>query len=256
MKSVPIWLIFVASVVLILLMLEIGYRLGCAPHRRSPKEKETPVGAFAGAMLGLVAFMLGFTFSLTADRYSARKQNVRNEVMAIETAFLRAKFLPEAQRHEARALFVAYVDHIAEPIRADASNTVDLRDTLTSNRWHDRLWAMVDSNLDSDLGGLYVQSLNKVFELRIERAMLEMAERVKVPIWVTLYLLTCLSVMSVSYQAGIAGSKRSKVGLLLTGCFALVMTLIADLDRVGGIMRVSHTPFVELHKALVQKSST
>jgi hypothetical protein len=256
MKSVPIWVIFVASVVLILLTLEVGYRLGRAAHARSRAEKESPVGAFAGAMLGLVAFMLGFTFSLTAERYSARKQNVRNEVMAIETAFLRAKFLPEANRHEARALLVEYVAHIAEPVRADATTTVELHETLANNRWHDRLWDMVDANLDSDFGSLYVESLNKVFELRAERAMLEMSERVKIPIWVALYLLTCLSVMSVSYQAGIAGSKRSKVGLLLTGCFALVMTLIADLDRVGGIMRVSHTPFEELHEALVAKSST
>jgi hypothetical protein len=248
---------FAATVVLILVMLEAGYRLGRAAHHRSPREKESPVGAFAGAMLGLVAFMLGFTFSLAAERYAARKQNVRNEVVAIETAYLRAKFLPEPNRREARALFVSYVKDITEPIRADASVTVDLREALSvNNRWHDRLWAMVDHDMDSDFGSLYVQSLNTVFELRAERAMLEMTERIKVPIWIALYLLTCLSVIAVSYQAGIAGSKRSKVGLLLTGCFALVMSLIADLDRVGGIMRVSHTPFEELYRSLEAKTST
>ena len=92
MDSVPVWVIFAATVLVVMLAIEAGYRLGDVAHRRSEEEKESPVSAFAGAVLGLVAFMLAFTFSIVSNRYDARKELVRNEANAIGTAYLRTTF--------------------------------------------------------------------------------------------------------------------------------------------------------------------
>ena len=70
----------------VVIAIEAGYRLGHAAHRRSEDEKESPVSAIPAAILGLLAFMLAFTFGIVSDRYDARKALVREEANAIRTA--------------------------------------------------------------------------------------------------------------------------------------------------------------------------
>jgi hypothetical protein len=223
---------------------------------RSPKEKESPVGTFATAMLGLLAFMLGFTFNLVAERYQTRRSDMRDEVNAVQTAYLRSDLLPQPDRAEAKELLAGYVEDIVEATRHTKTREHVLEDALAlDNRWHRRLWAIAMTNarrdLDSDIGALYVDSITRVFEMRAERAMLDNS-RVQPPIWFAVYGLTFLAVLGVAYQSGISGSKRSKVGIFLAMSFALVIALIADLDRVGGYITFSHKPFEELQRSIAK----
>jgi hypothetical protein len=96
----PLWVFFVGAAVSALLALEIGYRLGRWRHRRAVDEKPNPVGAMVASILGLLAFMLAFTFSLAASRFDARRQIVIEEANAIGTTYLRARLLPEPERSE------------------------------------------------------------------------------------------------------------------------------------------------------------
>ena len=57
MEQIPVWTFFTVSFVAVLVSIEAGYRLGHAIHRRSEDEKESPVGAIAGSILGLLAVM-------------------------------------------------------------------------------------------------------------------------------------------------------------------------------------------------------
>jgi hypothetical protein len=263
MAAIPIWLLFILITAAVIGMLELGYRIGRRTHRRFPKEeKESPVGAFAGAMLGLSAFMLGFTFNIAAERYQTRKERVRDQVNAIQTAYLRVDFLPEADRVESRQLIKDYVSEIVKsPYHKGVPSTEVLRQSLPFGNGPRRLWAIGAENgrkqADSNTVALYIESLNRLFSIQAERAMLE-APVVRLPIWGALCALTFLAVMGVAYQSGIAGSKRSKVGFLLAGSFALVMSLIADLDRVGGYIKVPTQAFEDLQRSLavMEKAGT
>jgi len=93
--------------------IEAGYRLGQAALRRADGERVPPVSSMAGAILGLLAFMLAFTFGMVASRYDARKALVRDEANAIRTAWLRSDFLTEPNRGAAAGLLRDYVDHTA-----------------------------------------------------------------------------------------------------------------------------------------------
>ena len=112
--AIPIWAVFAATIIVVMVAIEVGYRLGHAMHRRSEDEKESPVSAIAGAILGLAAFMLAFTFGIVSERYDARKALVRDEAIAIRTAWQRSDFLPETDRAEAAALLRQYVDAARE----------------------------------------------------------------------------------------------------------------------------------------------
>src|ERR1043166_2777816 len=95
LDALPLWGLFIVILLVVLLSVECGYRLGKYRRSRSEQEKEAPVGTMVGATLGLLAFILAFTFGLAAARFDARRQVLLDEANAIGTTYLRAGTLPE-----------------------------------------------------------------------------------------------------------------------------------------------------------------
>ena len=67
LDHVPLWVAYLATVASSVLSFEGGFRLGRYRHGRSAQEDKPPVGEMVGATLGLLAFMLAFTFGLSAS---------------------------------------------------------------------------------------------------------------------------------------------------------------------------------------------
>jgi hypothetical protein len=93
--ALPLWALFICILLVVLLSVEFGYRLGKYRRSRQEQEKEAPVGTMVGATLGLLAFILAFTFGLAAARFDARRQVLLDEANAIGTTYLRAGMVPE-----------------------------------------------------------------------------------------------------------------------------------------------------------------
>jgi len=248
--SIPIWAFFVGTILVVLASIYAGLRLGSSARRRSEDEKEAPISGVSGAVLGLTAFMLVFTFSIVAERYDARKALVREDANAIRTTYLRADFMPEPNRAETKALLGKYLDLRLQFVQA---NSIQSSDTLRveSDRIQRRLWDLAVSNaerdMNSDVAALYIESLNNVFEINASRAAIGLQARIPIAIWVVLLGLTILGMVSIGYHSGIAGSKWSKATLLLALSFAMVNTMIASLDRPG-VSRVTQQPLVDLQR--------
>src|ERR1041384_6715698 len=100
----PLWTILPLTVVLALLSVELGYRLARYRLQREQLEKESPLGGMVGSTLGLLAFMLAFTFGLAGSRFEDRRQVLLSEANAIGTTYLRAAMLPEPMRTETQTL--------------------------------------------------------------------------------------------------------------------------------------------------------
>ena len=60
----PPWVLFFVTVGLVLLSVEIGYRIGRTVRGKFEDERESPASSIAGVILGLQAFMLAFTFGI------------------------------------------------------------------------------------------------------------------------------------------------------------------------------------------------
>ncbi|MFO0956053.1 MAG: hypothetical protein U0800_01155 [Isosphaeraceae bacterium] len=106
-ELLPIWVICLLTVLLVFLSVEGGFRLGRYRRRHSDQEDRLPVGETVAAALGLLAFVLGFTFSLVAYWFDVRRRLVVDEASAIGTTFLRAGTLDEPHRSEVRDLLRA-----------------------------------------------------------------------------------------------------------------------------------------------------
>ena len=251
LDQVPLWGLFLATMLIVIGAIEFGYRLGQHRHRRSDQEKDAPVGAIVAATLGLLAFMLAFTFGLAASRFDARRMVVLEESNAIGTANLRAGLLPEPYRAAFHQLFEQYVDARLEALNPGAT----ARAISKSNDLHRALWSQASALAAQDnrsiLTGIFVESLNEVIDLHAKRVMLALRNRIPGLVWFVLYFIATVSMGALGYQEGLSGSRRSLAVLALALTFSSVRLLIADLDRPQeGLLRVSQRAMLDLRESL------
>lgn len=247
---VPLWGLFLAIMLVVMLSVECGYRAGKYRRSRSEDEKEAPVGAMVGATLGLLAFMLAFTFGMAASRFDTRKQVLLEEANAIGTTYLRAAMLPD-RRDEIRVLLRQYVD-----ARLDAVQSGKLVESIRrSENLQEQLWAhavaLGENNPTSIAVGLFVQSLNEVIDLHTKRVTAGLRNRIPGAIWLVLFAVAVVSLAAMGYHAGLSRTIRSPAELAVAFTFSAVIGLIADLDRPQeGALVVSQQALVDLRESM------
>jgi hypothetical protein len=250
----PLWGEFVFMVVLFLVSVEVGFSLGGIQRRKKSGEgKSSQIDTLLGATLGLLAFMLAFTFGMAESRFSARKALVLKEANAIGTTYLRTELLPEPDRTEILKLLREYVEVRVKGAqeRGEALEQALVR----SEELHDLLWshavAIGKKHPDVIVAGLFIQSLNEVIDLHSERVTIAVRNRIPGSIWMTLYAVGILAMLLVGYQAGLSNTRSTMTNLALVVIFAAVLLLIADLDRPKeSLFNVSQQSMVELLEKL------
>ena len=250
---IPLWGFLVLTLTLCGLAVECGYRVGAWRHLRAAEEKETPVSAMVAAILGLLAFLLAFTFSMAASRFdSALPESCSKRPTRSATTYLRTRLLPDASQPEIRELLREYVD-----VRIRGVQELKIAEAIArSEELHDLIWAEAvkaskhkDSN--SIMTGLFIQALNDMIDVHSKRILVAGRSRVPLSIWVGLFLLTLLSMTAVGYQAGLSATRRSPAMLGMVLAFAGVFFLIADLDRGHeGFLKVSQQSMLDLQKSM------
>ncbi len=247
----PLWLLFILATVSLAIAMEGGYRLGRWRHEKIPGEKELPVGAMVASILGLVALVLGFTFSLAASRFDARRLAVLEESNAIGTTYLRARLLPEPEKTAVSKLLREYV-----AARVEATQQYEPASSLLkSEALHELLWrqavAAAEKNPDSIMTGIFIQSLNDVIDLHAKRILVGLRSRIPLIIWLGLFGLSLLGMVAVGYQCGLSATQRSPAMIGFVVAFAIVLYLIADLDRGReGLLRVGQQSMLDLQKSM------
>jgi hypothetical protein len=248
--ALPLWGLFACIALLVLLSIEGGRWLGNRRRVRSEQEHDGSVGAMVGATLGLLAFMLAFTFGMASGRYDIRKSLVLDEANALGTTYLRSAMLPD-RRDEIRGLLREYVQ-----ARLDAVQTGKVVENIQrSEELQQQLWVhattVAQQHPDSIVVGLFVQSLNEVIDLHAKRVTAGLRNRIPATIWVGLFLLAVLSLGAMGYHAGLATSSRSPAVVAVALAFAAVIGLVADLDRPGeGLLTVSQQALIDVRESM------
>lgn len=243
----PLWSIFIFTFVFILLAFKGGEILGKRHRLTAEKEDHSPIGSIVGSTLGLLAFLLAFSFGLAASRFDERRTLVIDEANAIGTAYLRAGYLAEPYRKQIRDLLKEYVS-----IRLEALKPGKLEQGVKrSDELQDQLWqqavAVAENNLNSDLVALFVQSLNDIIDLHTKRVNVGIRFRIPFIVWIMLYAVTFLSIGSLGYQFGLVHTHYTGITILLILTFSSVILLIGDLDRPQeGFIKVNQQSLIDL----------
>ena len=250
LDALPLWALFISILVVVLLSVEGGYRLGKYRRARHEEEKEAPLGTMVGATLGLLAFILAFTFGLAAARFDGRRQALLDEANAIGTTYLRAGMLPE-RGDQIRALLRDYVR-----VRLEAFQSRNVAEGIRSSESiQQHVWTEAENvaqkNPSSIVVGLFVQSLNETIDLHAKRVQAGLRSRIPGAIWLGLFAVAALSLAAMGYHAGLSGTRRSLAIIAVAVTFSVVIELIADLDRPQeGILKVSQQALLDVQRSM------
>jgi hypothetical protein len=228
----PVWLLYAGTVLLLLAGNELGYRVGRWRRGRMPEGERTSSTAIQGSTLGLLAFMLAFTFGMSVSRFDTRKQLVLDEASAILRAYQRAQLLPEPSRAACSRLLREYVE-----LRLQSTTLLSMADIepllKRSEGVQESLWreAAALSERPSPFLNLFLQSLSELTDLQLKRVRAVAWNRLPPAIVSTLYGIAFLALCAMGYGAGLADSRTMIPSVMLILTFSAIIVLIVDLDR-------------------------
>lgn len=210
-----------------------------------------PQGLVTGSILGLVSFLLAFSFGIAASNFTERRSVIIEEANAVGTAYLRADILPEeGARDRLRSLLRSYTE-----VRVAASNdnlsVAEFKAIVeNSERLHGEMWALVSGiarETPSPVTALVVGAVNDVIDLHTMRVAAGVRHTIPGIIWLALYAISAVALATTGYRFGSIKSARSELLPSMVFAFSCVITLIADLDDPrSGFLLSDQTPMLDL----------
>lgn len=249
----PFPAVYAGTVVFVLFSIILGFLLGKRSMRRGPEPNDSHVSAIAGATLGLLAFILSFTFSMTANRFETRKVLLRTEATAIVDVYLRSDLLEAPQAANTSRMLM--VDYLEARTSTDSPEALD-KAIAESEAIHEKLWVLIKQassllpeHQDPEMLALYVDAVNELVSLHLARVTVGLATRIPGGIWLALYVVMLLAMFSLGYQMSVTGTRRVGLVLVPALAFSVVMLLIFDLDRpTEGLLKVRQSPLEKLYE--------
>jgi hypothetical protein len=224
--------LFISTVTFILAAFEGGLRLGQWRRGKPEPEPLLPARMIIGSVLGLLAFVLGFTFTVAARHFDERNQALDEETASIRTAYHRADLLPEPNRTQLISLLREYVD-----LRLQVAGSANVDEVITRLRQiQDQLWSeAVSAHTNGQAPpAAILQALNEVIDVSSERMLTRMKSRIPENVWVFLYAMTIIAVTAAGYHSGLGGKHRHSIAAVAYAlAFAGVLVMIADADKPG-----------------------
>ena len=244
----PIWLVAIIVFTLLMVAGEIGART--LPHGRGGLGDDSgQTGFVVSAVLGLLALLIGFTFSLAIERFVERQDMVIDEANAISGAYLMAQAFDQPHRGRMSELLARYVDNRLElgyvRGRAAADRLLAVSDELHVELWRETL-AVARPSRDA-VAASFMEAMGRVFDVAAAR---EAARRNHVPLQVFVALLVYMAVSAGVLGHALGTRRRASLGVFL-GLLSLSYLLILDIDGPvrGGVVEMQ-TPMEDLKASL------
>jgi hypothetical protein len=240
-----------------LILFEIGRRIGSRRMRKDAEGAQAGVGAIEGAVFGLLGLLIAFTFSGAAARFDTRRQLVVEETNAIGTAYLRLDMLLTDAQPALRENFRRYVDTRLEVYRklpdiAAAKEDLAKATKLQGEIWCQAIAAVRAEGAPSQAAVVLLPALNAMIDITTTRTMTSYLHPPPV-IFALLFGLALVASLLAGY--GMAGSKaRSWLHMLgFAVAMAVSVYVILDLEfpRLGFIrVDAFDQALVELRKSM------
>jgi hypothetical protein len=202
------------------------------------------------ATLGLLALLVGFTFSLALDRFDTRRSLVVTEANALGTTYLRTDLLkaPASLRADLRAYAQQRVVFGLASGAAQQEAMVKA-DRLQSVVWRDAI-AATEPLQGSSVTRMLLDPLNEAIDTAARRKA-ALAARLPTSVLMALGVYSLIAAGMLGYTVAAAGARHRVASILMFMLLALAITLILDLDRPrSGEIQVPQTAMIEAVAAM------
>lgn len=243
------WMVLILVSVSLLILAETGYRLGTAFRKRNSEAAQGHSGSVQGAVLGLLGLLLGFSFAMAVGRFDARRALVVEEANSIGTTWLRSDFLPGPYKGEVRDLLVRYTKLKLAAFDAGTDFEELARSEKEIAGIHAALWRNASdaaAERNTPILASFITTLNETIDLDSTR---KAALRNHVPgaVWLLLMMVAGCGAWASGYGSGTGGLRSVFNQFLFPVLIAVVITLIADIDRAHkGLIGMNRAPLQEL----------
>lgn len=246
--------VFLLLLALLILSGEAGRFLGGRGREVLNDGAKQQIGVVQGALLGLLALLMGFTFAMGISRFDDRKRLVIEEANAIGTAFIRAQILPEPERSQAQRLLRMYVNERVQSSTALLNDPNQRKLEAEAEELFERVWQIamsaVERDVHPDATTSFIESLNEMNDLRAGRnAML--ANHIPESALYLLVIVAALSIAFVGYGFGVSRLRGRPTLTTLCVVTTLVIIVILDVDRPRrGLIRISQESLIEVQQRM------
>jgi len=190
-------------------------------HRQARDESAAEQGENSitvSAVMGLLALLVAFTFSIALERFDTRRVNVLHEANAIGTTYLRAQLLDEPHRTRMSKLLVAYTDTRIALATAHPSPEqralLKTSDMLISDLWSATV-AAFPTIRSSSFSHSFLDSMNALIDMDASRKAGRDAH-VPAAVFLALFIYQFVAAGVISFI--VVGKTSRRTAWILFGC--------------------------------------
>lgn len=246
----PLWSVFLAVILYIVVSAKVGIRLANRFSSHHPESVKIHSGAAVTAAMGLLAFMLAIAFGATNSRLDERRHLILDEANAIGTAYLRADILPQPERDEMRCMLAEYVAGRLEVRISDIGTVIEEASARQGAMWE----LAIDASLrqPNPPRSLLLSSLNDVIDRHQDRMTIGLYFRMPDLFWIAIISLVGITMLLAGVDERLAGATHSRLVVIpIAIAFALVISLVVMLDRPKSLSISSQRPLIDAQSSMV-----
>lgn len=208
-------------------------------------------GLILAASLTLLALIIGFSFSMAANRYDQRKNLEEAEANAIGTEYLRADILPATEAAVVRSLLNSYLEQRIEFYRARSDGELRSIGIRTTRIQTDLRGSILPYSLQNPtpVVALVVVGMNDVLN---SQGYTQAAwwNRIPSSAWALMVMIAVFCNVLVGYGSR-SFAVKSRLLIILPSFIAIAFMFIADIDTPRhGVIRVNPQNLVSLAHSL------
>ncbi|MEO8602094.1 MAG: DUF4239 domain-containing protein [bacterium] len=221
-----------------LLLLEVGRRVGMARLARDADGARAGVGVVDNAVFALLGLLIAFTFSGAAQRFDMRRKLIVEEANAVSTAYLRLDLLPPEAQPALKELLRRYVDSRLEVYRQVTDRAATHAALQRSTALQGEIWrqAVAATEPGHYATILLLPALNEMIDVTTTRTVAAQTHPPTI-IYLMLAGLALISAMLAGYDMA-GGASRNwvhMVGLSLIVASTVYIILDLEFPRAGWI---------------------
>lgn len=227
----PFTIAFALFVILILAFL-LGYRIRNFKIKNNPKIIKEELGSISSTLLGLLALILAFSFSMANSRFDSRRSLALEEANIIGTVFLRMELFPDSIQNGLKSNLKAYVEERIAFVEAGTDMDQIIIHYYKADDLGKSIWRQVVdySKIDPTLvkTSEIIPALNEMIDITTSR---RAAGEANIPNSIQWFLIVlCIaSTFLLGYET------KNAFDWIIVLCFSLLLSLtvfsIFDLDR-------------------------
>ena len=240
---------------LLLLFNQLGYWLGQKYKNDDDGDIKALTNAVQTSTLGLLALLLGFTFSMSMQRYDQRNQAMIAETNEVQNLVLQVQLLPEQQQQQLLPMIKKYVEQRLELGQIDITR-FDEREAyqakvkvIQQSMWKTVAQIAQQTQLDMSAVSKQLQLVFETYNKRNALLMMHVPE-------VVIYLLFTVFVSAfciLGYSSGLAAKRIIIPTTMVMFLITMIVFIIIDLDRPKrGLIKVNQDSMQSIATELQQ----